>query len=194
MGPLQRWSSVREMDISPLCDADCDALVEATRRCRGPEAAALVAFWAVRQPGAFLMVRDEDGCPRGYVFTLVLSEADTRDPEVLCGDPRLNPLLSWIDDHASLREGEQLSVHSWLDYRAPGETRELLAPVSVAFFRVCLSRPGVAWSFVVAATQQQTATLLGVPFPTFRRHLTIGVGRIIDWLWDREVAGYRDSE
>ncbi len=37
-----------------------------------------------------------------------------------------------------------------------------------------------------APKQEAAADRLGLPFSTYRRHLTAGVGRIIDWLWQRE--------
>jgi hypothetical protein len=40
-----------------------------------------------------------------------------------------------------------------------------------------------------APTQEAAAEVLGLPFGTYRRHLTQGVGRIVAWLWDHEVYG-----
>ena len=40
-----------------------------------------------------------------------------------------------------------------------------------------------------AATQERAAAALGLPFSTYRRHLTQGVDRVVGWLWDREVYG-----
>jgi hypothetical protein len=40
-----------------------------------------------------------------------------------------------------------------------------------------------------AATQERAAASLGLPFSTYRRHLTQGVDRVVRWLWDREVYG-----
>ena len=40
-----------------------------------------------------------------------------------------------------------------------------------------------------APTQEAAAELLGLPFSTYRRHLSQGVGRIVAWLWDRELYG-----
>jgi hypothetical protein len=40
-----------------------------------------------------------------------------------------------------------------------------------------------------AATQEAAAAALGLPFSTYRRHLTHGVGRTVSWLWEREVYG-----
>ena len=40
-----------------------------------------------------------------------------------------------------------------------------------------------------AGTQERAAEVLGLPFSTFRRHLTQGVERVVAWLWDQEVYG-----
>ena len=40
-----------------------------------------------------------------------------------------------------------------------------------------------------AATQERAAEALGMPFSTYRRHLTQGVEQVVAWLWDREVYG-----
>jgi hypothetical protein len=40
-----------------------------------------------------------------------------------------------------------------------------------------------------AATQERAAAALGLPFSTYRRHLTQGVDRLVAWLWDQEVYG-----
>jgi hypothetical protein len=40
-----------------------------------------------------------------------------------------------------------------------------------------------------AATQEAAAAALGLPFSTYRRHLSQGVARVVSWCWDREVHG-----
>jgi TolB-like protein len=40
--------------------------------------------------------------------------------------------------------------------------------------------------FDPAPKQETAADRLGLPFSTYRRHLTTGVGRIVDWLWQQE--------
>jgi AAA ATPase domain len=40
-----------------------------------------------------------------------------------------------------------------------------------------------------APTQEAAADVLGLPFSTYRRHLSEGVRRIVAWLWDHEVYG-----
>src|SRR4029450_5602227 len=40
-----------------------------------------------------------------------------------------------------------------------------------------------------ATTQERAAATLGLPFTTYRRHLTQGVDRVVAWLWDQEIYG-----
>jgi hypothetical protein len=40
-----------------------------------------------------------------------------------------------------------------------------------------------------APSQEVAADRLGLPFSTYRRHLTEGVDRIVGWLWEREIHG-----
>ncbi len=40
-----------------------------------------------------------------------------------------------------------------------------------------------------APTQEAAAELLGLPFSTYRGHLTRGLERVVDWLWQRELYG-----
>ena len=45
-----------------------------------------------------------------------------------------------------------------------------------------------------AATQERAAAALGLPFSTYRRHLTQGVDRVVAGLWDQEVYGSREHQ
>jgi hypothetical protein len=40
-----------------------------------------------------------------------------------------------------------------------------------------------------AETQERAAEVLGLPFSTYRRHLTRGIERVVSWLWERELYG-----
>jgi len=41
-----------------------------------------------------------------------------------------------------------------------------------------------------APTQEAAAERLGLPFSTYRRHLSTGVERVAAWLWERELHGH----
>lgn len=51
-----------------------------------------------------------------------------------------------------------------------------------------LQRALVATYFKPAPTQEAAAERLGVPFSSYRRHLTKGVERVVTWLWQRETG------
>jgi hypothetical protein len=38
-------------------------------------------------------------------------------------------------------------------------------------------------------TQEAVAARLGMPFSTYRRHLSQGVAQVVDWCWQREIYG-----
>jgi len=41
-------------------------------------------------------------------------------------------------------------------------------------------------------TQEAAAELLDLPFSTYRYHLTNGIKRITEWLWQRELYGLKE--
>jgi len=43
--------------------------------------------------------------------------------------------------------------------------------------------------FKPAPTQEAAAELLDLPFSTYRRHLTAGIQRLTELLWEREIGG-----
>jgi hypothetical protein len=43
-----------------------------------------------------------------------------------------------------------------------------------------------------AATQELAAESLGLPFSTYRYHLTIAITRLTEWLWQRELSEPED--
>ncbi|MFE3542517.1 ATP-binding protein [Nocardia sp. NPDC059177] len=45
-----------------------------------------------------------------------------------------------------------------------------------------------------AATQESAAALLGLPFSTYRRHLSQGLSGVVAWLWERDVHGFACTE
>ena len=149
MRPLQDWGSTRLIDSGRLQEADRIQLVEMTRSLLGEETAGAMAFWAERQPQAFMIVREKTGTVRGYVCTVVLTEEETKDPNVLRADPRLSPLLSHMETYAPLRTGERLGIQCWLHYGDQDDVSRMLAPLAIAFNAVWLGRPGVAWSYSV---------------------------------------------
>lgn len=104
---------------------------------------------------------------------------DLRRPGLLARNPLLRTRL--VRDHAGNRE-PSAAVLAALVRAAADSLRE--HPRDDKLFRAVdrtYLRP--------AATQEGAAAVLGLPFSTYRRHLTTGVDRVIAWLWDQEVYG-----
>jgi hypothetical protein len=59
------------------------------------------------------------------------------------------------------------------------------SPKDAKFYRALLYT-----YFQPAATQEAAAERLGLPFSTYRYHLARGTQRLVEWLWDRELAGF----
>jgi hypothetical protein len=47
--------------------------------------------------------------------------------------------------------------------------------------------------FQPAATQESAAERLGLPFSTYRYHLARGIERMVEWLWNMELRGWREG-
>lgn len=104
---------------------------------------------------------------------------DLRRPDLLARNPLLRTRLA--RDRAGNRE-PSAAVLEALVRAAADSLRE--HPRDDKLFRAVdrtYLRP--------AATQERAAAVLGLPFSTYRRHLTHGVDRVMAWLWDQEVYG-----
>jgi hypothetical protein len=104
---------------------------------------------------------------------------DLRRPELLARNPLLRTRL--VHDHAG-------------DAEPSSQVLEALVCAAVETVREH-PRDDKLWRAVErtyvrpAATQERAAAALGLPFSTYRRHLTQGVNRVVARLWDQEVYG-----
>jgi hypothetical protein len=133
--------------------------------------------------------------PAHTAEALVLSEEEFRDaarqalrdlrrPDLLARNPLLRSRL--LRQRAGDREPDAVELEALLS-DAVDALRE--HPRDDRLFRA------VERTYVrPAATQEAAAEALGVPFSSYRRHLGQGVGRVVSWLWDREVFGPGTAE
>jgi hypothetical protein len=104
---------------------------------------------------------------------------DLRRPDLLSRNPLLRTRL--VHDHAGTGEPTAAAVEA-LVCAAVETLRE--HPRDDKLWRA------VERTYVSSApTQERAAAALGLPFSTYRRHLTQGVDRVVAWLWDQEVYG-----
>lgn len=145
----------------------------------------LVTLWTERA-----LAQDPTVPPPGPPATLVLSQPDFTDavrqglrdlhrPDLLARNPLLRTRLVRAD--AGTDQPDADALRQLLDEavdtlrRHPRDDKRLRA-IDRTYLRP-------------AGTQESAAALLGLPFSTYRRHLTQGVDRLVTWLWDREIYG-----
>ncbi len=151
---------------------------------------ALMELWVERG-----LARDVAWRPASVDEPLVLSQADFTDavrqglrnlrrPDLLARNPLLRTRLARDFADSEPPDAEALAR---LLLSAIGALRrhprddKLLRAVERAYVRP-------------AATQEAAAELLGLPFSTYRRHLSQGVQRVVDCLWDHEVYGTKPEQ
>jgi hypothetical protein len=100
-----------------------------------------------------------------------------RRPDVLAHSP-LNRSRVVVDSGASLADVLARTVERMRDSRGGDRRYEVL----------------IATYFKGSPTQAMTAGRLGLPFSTYRRHLTSAVEQLTDLLWDQELNGVVGQE
>jgi hypothetical protein len=116
-------------------------------------------------------------------FAVAVRQAlhDLNQPALLRGNPLLRSRL--VTQQCSLHheESERIEVLCALLHRVIDDLQP--TPHAVKLHRA------VFHTFVQPApTQEQAAELLGIPFSTFRRHLTAGIEHVTDALWKMELG------
>lgn len=147
---------------------------------------ALVELWTERALAQDIALPPTEPAPA----LLVMSQPDFADevrqalrdlsrPDLLGRNPLLRTRL--VHDHAGSDEPDG-AVLARLLHTAIYTLSE--HPRDDKLFRA------VECTYIYASpTQEAAARRLGLPFSTYRRHLTQGVGRIVSWLWEREAYG-----
>jgi hypothetical protein len=147
---------------------------------------AWVDLWSERALARDLDITPRERTPAFHVlshpdFEAAVRQAfkDLRRPGLLARNPLLRTRL--VADHAAAGASDAAVLQAVLREAAMTLARhprddKLLRAVDRTYLRP-------------AATQESAAAALGLPFSTYRRHLTQGMTRIVSVLWDQEVYG-----
>jgi len=103
-------------------------------------------------------------------------------PDALRGNPLLRSRLVVAQAGPDAPTSERVAALQALLKAAAEELRQ--SPRELKFYRALYHT-----YFQPAATQEQAAEILDLPFSTFRRHLTAGVKRMTERLWQWEIGG-----
>ena len=117
--PFLSWDDRSAVTARALTASDVPALEALAAAFEGEHSAAIVAFWARRQPDAFqVFERPGQAAPSGFSCCLEL-----RSPEddELQADPVVAAVCAWIRVHAPLRAGDRVVIQRhWLARHAYG--------------------------------------------------------------------------
>lgn len=191
--------------------ADHAAVVELIRVAEGERSAAIARHWLGCQPGAFHVIRGADTPVRGVIALLDLTAATPAEREV---DPGATAAWEYVAANAATRPGEVITqcrfVVDTTTYQRALTDRERRADrdpaksTHHAGARLGLSdvrRPGPLGGVLAGGGHDLgevrrlrdrwapiRAASLGLPFSTYRRHLSQGTDRVVGWMWSRELG------
>ncbi|WP_369184882.1 AAA family ATPase [Streptomyces sp. Y1] len=112
---LRTWSREDEVHDRPLHPDDLGTVLRMAAETEGPESAALVHYWAQRQPQAFSVYRLVS-TGRIVAFTARLALPAPPDPEDLATDPVVAAAWAHTDATAPVGPGEHIGISRFTVY------------------------------------------------------------------------------
>lgn len=129
--------------------ADQPALLAMVAHYEGDASAQLAAFWFERQPGATVVVRDNQQQAQGFLTLVALHDATQ---EELATDPATRSAWHYLRGHAPLRAGElALYIRFWMDQATYQEMSPVQSRLFLFALQTYLTTPGLAFIFFACA-------------------------------------------
>jgi hypothetical protein len=142
----------------PATRADHEDILDSLVRFEGAEVVPLAQHWLQRQPNAWLVVRGSQNTVLGAICCLLLKQIS---PEDLAFDPVTSAVMSYIQRHAPLRQGEDVMVGRFLlDCRNYQQMTPILNALEIYATSLWIATPSLAWSVVYYASHEPWLTLM----------------------------------
>lgn len=152
------WASFGTAYADALRRDDRAPLLAMARAHEGEASAAIVAHWLARQPEAFVVVREHDERPRGFMIRLALDRATEAD---LAVDPGARAMWRCVHEIAPPRPGERVfAARTLIDrdlYQAPSPTLNVVTVVDT-YEWIAGTRP--SWELIGAWADARAAAPL----------------------------------
>jgi hypothetical protein len=149
MRPYIDWQETGVSMPDTLRPGDERALHDMVRQHEGPESARWVDYWIEQAPAAFVVYRDADREPAGFMAALALDDLTDEQRDL---DPAVRSAWRYLSGCAPLRPGERATMFRfWMDrttYQAVSAVQSLIFGRAVQHY---LTTPGLAFSFFPAA-------------------------------------------
>jgi hypothetical protein len=125
---------------------DLPTLLEMVRTHEGEESAHWAEFWFQRQPGAILVIRDNQRLPMGFMMSLSLSRAQ---PQEIMLDPATRMAWEYLQRNGPLRAGEEaLYFRFWMDGAAYQALSTIQSRIFLNMVQQYLNVSGLAFTFL----------------------------------------------
>jgi hypothetical protein len=147
--PFLRWEEMATGKADAPRESDWPVLESALRTHEGPSSIVHARYWHVRQPEGFMVFRDRDGMPVGFMVQLVW---DHRTDPAGCPDPAVASAAAYLRKKAPLREGEHaVYFRLWLGAEAYQSVSAVQSLIFLHISRYYLTTPNLAFSFFPCA-------------------------------------------
>lgn len=146
--PFYEWQAGASLP-DRLVDGDVPLLSAIVERHEGATSAQRLRHWAKRQPGSFLVFRDGDQKPVGFVLMLALDQVDEGDPRA---DPPVGAWVRYLQRHAPLRSGETATgFRFWMAADSYQAVSAVQSQIFVNMVRHYLTTPGLVYTLLPCA-------------------------------------------
>jgi hypothetical protein len=143
---LWDWGSLGQVWAEPMAPADREAILAMVRRHEGPESEVIAARWMERQPGSFIVFREQRGEPVGFIAQLALHEASEEDR---AADPGAAAAWAHAQRHAPPRPSDEVVLGRFvMDRDAYQGVSRSLNVVTILSTEEWLGRPQLAWYYI----------------------------------------------
>jgi hypothetical protein len=147
--PFFEWQSGGSLLTDTLRESDRPLILGMVEAFEGQHSAEIASYWLSRKPENFLVLRDPDGEPAGFLTFISLHGVNEVDTRI---DPGIKNAADYLRRHAPLRPGETAThFRFWMGR----DTYQTISPaqtlIVINLVRHYLTTPGLAFTFFPAA-------------------------------------------
>ncbi|HEX9596003.1 MAG TPA: hypothetical protein VF982_03930, partial [Anaerolineales bacterium] len=156
--PFFEWQASSALPTR-LLDRDGPVLSAMVETHEGPLSAQRLRYWVDRHPEFFLVFRDSEQIPVGFILMLALDQVEDEDVRA---DPPVGAILRYLQHHAPLRAGETATFFRfWMANDTYQAVSSVQSQIFVNMVRHYLVTPGLAYTFIPCADPDFWAPMFG---------------------------------
>lgn len=147
--PYYDWDALGDSYAMPATPEDHDVMLAMVRKHQGEAEAQIAMHWLERQPGAFLVYRDQSGEVFGFMAMISLHHASADDA---CVDPAVRSAQAFMERYGAARPGEEAVHHRfWMHREAYQGASAAINLTAINSSMYWTTHPRLAWSFITVS-------------------------------------------